>query len=128
MDNQLSQEFIGFYTHTFKPVAEKCIEGYGAMLKVERGANPEDLGEKWDVVENAVDANAIWYVGILMSDIERALFKGKNLSFINSIAQVNGCLKSESYWTNVWKNDTSSEEAKNLKSLAGLMNELMQKM
>lgn len=128
MDNNLSQEFLGYYESTFKPIAEKCIEGYGAMIKVENGAKPEDLGEKWDVVKNSVDANAIWYIGLLMSDIERAKFSRGRLNLVNSICQVSGCMNSESYWTNVWKDDYTSKEAKNLRELAPVVKELMKKM
>jgi len=127
-DNHLSQEFLGYYESTFKPVATKCIKGYRAMVKVENGAKPEDLGEEWDKVKNAVDANAIWYIGLLLGDIEKCRIKGKRLNLINSMSAVHGCLNSDSYWENVWKNDYSSEEAKNLRELAPIVTELMQKM
>lgn len=65
---------------------------------------------------------------ILLGDIEKAKFSRGRLNLVNSICQVSGCLNSESYWTNVWKNDYTSEEAKNLRELAPIVKELMQKM
>lgn len=123
----LSQEFLEYYESTFKPVALKCSKGYKEMVKAEKGEITEDSSEL-DGVKKAVDSMAIWYVGLLISDVERAKFSHGRLDLINSMSTVHGCLNSESYWTNVWSNDTSSEEAKNLKELAGLTEGLIKKL
>lgn len=117
--NELSQEFLSYYESTFKPVALKCSEGFLSMRDAENGKISIE-GKELEGVKSAVDANAIWYVGLLISDVENAKFSNGRLNLLNSISTVDGCLNSESYWANVWKNDTSSDEAKNLKELAGL--------
>lgn len=127
MENHLSQEFISYYEGTFKPVAAKCANGFVAMRQAENGEIALD-DPSLDVVKKAVDGNAIWFIGLLLGDVEMAKFKGKRLNLLNSMSQVDGCLNSESYWANVWKGDLSSEEAKNLKELAGLTSELIQRL
>ena len=127
MENHLSQEFLSYYEGTFKPVATKCAIGFDAMYQAENGKISLD-DPSLDVVKKAVDGSAIWYIGLLISDVENAKFSRGRLNLINSMSAVNGCLNSESYWTNVWNNDVSSEEAKNLKELSGLTKELISKL
>jgi len=75
---------------------------------------------------NIHDINAVWYVGFMIGDIQKCIFQDRvNLNLINSVGQINGCLNSDSYWSNVWDNNIDSEEAKNLKELGILMQELV---
>lgn len=126
MDN-LSQEFLAFYESKFKPVALKCSEHYSTLLKFEKGEIKENDFEM-ESIKKLHDALAAWYVGVLVGDIERAKFGKNRLNLINSLSKVHGTLNSESYWANVWKNDESTEEANNLKELAGMTKELMSKL
>lgn len=126
MENDLKQEFLSFYESEFKPVALKCAEGYKTILRAERGEISEDSPEL-EFLKTTKDAMAIWNIGLLIGDVESAKFSNGRLNLINSLSAVSGCLNSESYWTNVWNNDVSTDEAKNLKELAPLAEELIRK-
>lgn len=128
MENHLSSEFLSYYNNTVKPIALKCAEGYQTMVAVERGETIPDDHKDMVRIKTCVDANAIWYIGLMIGDIERYAIKGIRLTLLNSLSQVHGCLTSESYWRNVWKNDESSEEAKNLRQLGDVMPKLLSKL
>lgn len=126
MKNYLKQGFLGYYESTFKPVALKCSEGYKTMLLAENKQIDVD-SSKLDFLKKTVDGMAIWNIGLLIGDIEKAKISRGGLNLVNQICGVSDCLNSDSYWTNVWKNDISSDEAKNLKKLAPIVMELMRK-
>lgn len=126
MENHLKDEFVSLYHKTVKPIALKCAEGFHVMKQAQEGKEikVEDIGY-FEKIKESVDSNAIWFIGHMIGDIEKALIGGIRLNTINSISQVHGCLTSADYWTNVWNNDYSSEEAKNLKELGEEMNNLI---
>jgi hypothetical protein len=122
---ELSENFISYYKTNVKKLALLCSHDFKIMYEIEH--NPEKYNEESPEVlkiKTLIDPNAVWYIGLMVGDIEHSLLQGKNLNLINSVSQVRGCLNSESYWTNVWKNDISTEEAKNLKKLASVMIDL----
>lgn len=124
-----NKEFIEMWDTKVKEKAKECSKGYDLLCKLQYDNLSED--EKNKIVEqikekNIQDINAVWYIGKLIWAVEHALADDRtDLNFINSTYQVKSCLNSESYWENVWKNDFSSEEAKNLKELGSLMEDLM---
>jgi hypothetical protein len=128
MKQKLNDEFVKYYLHTVKPVAVKCADGYKTILAIENGQKFEDTHKDMVKIKTSLDVNAIWYIGLMIGDIESCILNGKSLNLVNSVCTVQGCLNSDSYWTNVWKDDFTSEEAKNLKELGGMMNDLISKM
>lgn len=124
-ENHLSHKFLQFYDKTVMPVAEKCANGFKTIASLERGETIDETSEEFLYIKNHKDASGIYYIGLMIGDISIYRIKGIRLNLINSLSMVNSCLNSESYWTNVWGNDLSSDEAKNLKELAILMKELV---
>ncbi len=135
--SQLKPEFLQFYRENVRPVAEKCANGFHIISAMENGkpvdekdkellnGKPVDEKDK-ELLNSRVDAEAIWHVGCMIGIIDKAAIGGMNLNVINSVSQIQGCLNSESYWQNVWNNDFSTEEAKNLKELGSKMNKLVE--
>lgn len=109
-----------------KPQALICSKGFSLMAQIERekGSNQETIDKL-----NALglhDCVAGWYIGEMIWGVEHDLADGRvGLKMINSVFQVQGTLNDASYWTNVWNNDDSSEEAQALRKLASLINELV---
>ncbi len=125
---QVKHEFLSFWMRTVLPVATKCAKGFRVMKNLnENKPLSDEEEEEYQLIKNSTDANAIWYIGLLISDIEKAQIYGQSLDMLNSLTTVHGCLTDKEYWTNVWKNDVSSQEAKNLKEFAGLMDQLIKK-
>jgi hypothetical protein len=122
----LTEEFRKFYHEQFKPLAEKCAYGFKKMVAAERGEEMNDEDVEFKHIKKCVDPHAIWYIGLLIGEIDLALIKGKRLNTINAVSTVNGCLSSSDYWQNVWQEEArSGEEYKNLKELSNLMSTFM---
>jgi len=128
---QLKEKFKELWYSKVEEVAKKCsdIEAFNLMKQIEYGIisdeEKEKIGKQLEEM-NIHDINAVWYVGFMIGDIQKCIFQDKlNLNLINSVSQINGCLNSDSYWSNVWDDNIDSEEAKNLKELGILMQELI---
>ena len=128
---QLKEKFKELWFSKVEDIAKKCsnIEVFNLMKQIEYGNISDEEKEKIaKQLEgmNIYDINAVWYIGFMIGDIQKCIFQNKtNLNLINSVSQINGCLNSDSYWSNVWDNNIDSEEAKNLKELGILMQELV---
>lgn len=122
MKPQLKPEFINFFNTSVKPLAEKCANLFPLIQRVENGYTPTD--EETKQLSSATDTMAHWYVGLLVADVNKAIFDGASFNLINSLSTVSGTLTSESYWNNVWGDKQNNEEAQELKKLAGLVSEL----
>ena len=128
---QLKEKFKELWFSKVEDIAKKCsnIEVFNLMKQIEYGNISDEEKEiiaKQLEEMNIHDINAVWYIGFMISDIQKCIFQDKiNLNLINSVCQINGCLNSDSYWANVWNNKFDSEEAKNLKELGILMQELV---
>jgi len=128
---QLKEKFKELWFSKVEEVARKCsnIKAFNLMKQVEYGNISDEEKEiiaKQLEEMNIHDINAVWYVGFMIGDIQKCIFQDKiNLNLINSVSQINGCLNSDNYWTNVWDDNINSEEAKNLKELGILMQELI---
>lgn len=124
---ELKSEFIGYW-YQIQETAKKCMIGFDIMQKSESAISIEEqekLGEEL-VKLNIHDAHAVWYIGQMFININRAIMDNRpNLNLINYLSQVNGTLNAESYWTGVWNNDFSSEEAANLKALSQVRGKLI---
>lgn len=122
------KEFINLWDTKVKQQVMKCSPEYINIRMLES----EDISkeEKQKLVKEMnskgyKDLLAQFYIGNLVWAVEHALADNReDLNFLNSFMQVRDCLNSESYWQNVFKGDEESEEAKNLKELAQMMNEL----
>lgn len=127
----MKQSFIKLWREKVEKVAQKCspIEAFNLIKNIESDTYSEEEKNKFaqQLQEiNFKDINAVWYIGLMIGDIQKSIFDNRgNLNLINSVSQVKGCLNSESYWNNVWNNDITSDESKNLKELASLMNDLV---
>jgi len=128
---QLKEKFKELWFSKVEDIVKKCsnIEVFNLMKQIEYGNISDEEKEiiaKQLEEMNIHDINAVWYIGFMISDIQKCIFQDKiNLNLINSVCQINGCLNSDSYWANVWNNKFDSEEAKNLKELGILMQELV---
>jgi hypothetical protein len=79
-----------------------------------------------------VDTTGMDYISQMIGAIEHDLADNRiiGMNAINLISAVKGCLNkdNESYWTNVWKNDLTSETAQNFVKLGNEMEELVRVM
>ena len=128
---QIKEKFKELWFSKVEKVAEKCsnIEAFNLMKQIEHGNISDEEKEiiaKQLEEMNIHDINAVWYVGFMIGDIQKCIFQDRvNLNLINSVSKINGCLNSDSYWSNVWDDNINSEEAKNLKELGNMMQELV---
>lgn len=123
-DNHMSDEFLKFYDEKVFPVASKCAKGYQTMAAMESGQTFPDDNEDVIRIKSHRDALAIWFTGQFMGDVAYHRVKGIRLNIINSLQMLSGTLNSDSYWTNVWNNDFTSQDAQDLRELGKLMKEL----
>jgi hypothetical protein len=130
------QNFMEFWMEKVLPQAELCIDGlYQFMTDIEdQKIEPGNEPEKYEKLKSKIDAMAIWYVGGMISAVNRANIHGgpgSNISMLNAVSQIHGTLVSDSYWQNVWiehGHDIECDEAKNLKKLTELVTELITKL
>lgn len=105
-----------------------CTPEYANIRKLESGRLSTEEKDKLIAEIREKDYKDIegqYYIGELVCVVEHALADNrKNLNFVQHMMQVHGCLNDDSYWTNVFENDFSSNEAKELLKLKGLINEL----
>ncbi len=130
---ELSTDFLAYWNETVKPIAELCApkDIFDYMYKVEReGFVAKDEDPEMIKMTSMGDITGMWYIGWLIRDTNNARLRGVRLDLINSLSQISGCLahSNTSYWTNVWHNDFSSEEATNLRRLGEVMPELVKKL
>lgn len=128
-ENHFSADFVKYYHSDVRPAAEKVANLYPQWLSAEnKGVAPAENDPLVIALNKLTDSNAVWYVGQMIGEIDRHIIKGIRLGVLNVLNGVYGCLTSESYWTNVWKNDKTSEEAQNLLALAEKMKVLVKKL
>lgn len=128
MRNELKPAFVSFFQETVRPVAVKCAKAYKTMVSLENGETIPVDNEDFIYIKTCVDPNAIWFIGLMIGDVDKAMYDGMRLNVINSVSQIHSCLNDVGYWKNIWNNDFSSDEAKNLKELASHMTELIKLM
>lgn len=125
----LKDSFVKYYNEIVKPIGEKCTIAYAAMVRIENSGEVIDDSPDVALVKTLKDPLATWYVGLFMGDVARAKIQGgMRFNLINSFSQIHDCLNNESYWANVWGNDFTSDEAKNLRELAEVLKVLMTKL
>lgn len=130
--NELSINFLIYWNETAKPLAEKCVNKdiWDYAYGIERqGKNVNENDPNHILMTKLGDFNALWYIGWLIRDVENCKMRGMRLDLINSLGSMNVLKHSNtSYWTNVWKNNFSSEEAKNLREFGSCIEELGSKL
>lgn len=131
--NELSAGFLAYWNETVKPVAELCApkDTWDYMYKVEReGLVADESAPEMVKMAAMKDVTGMWYVGWLIRDIGNARMRGVRLDLINSLTMITNCLShdNKSYWTNVFGDDFTSEEATNMRKLGELMPELVKRL
>lgn len=126
-------EFSILWDTKVKEAARKCVvpEIVQLMMLSEDEATDEKINRLKELSDKYVDLLAQYYVSQMMWAIEHDLADGREVGGgVLSAMQVRDTMNSESYWQNVWIDkgkDVESEEARNLKALAVLLNELLEK-
>jgi hypothetical protein len=121
-------EFTKIWDSETKEVARKCVnsEFIHLIAKGENGTltKEEELHCK-ELSDGIIDGYGMWYISDMIWRIEHALADNREPMAKLVVSEISSTLSSESYWKNVFKNDISSEEAKNLKNLSEALKELL---
>lgn len=128
----INTEFKMLWDTKVKQTAINCIKD--AEKEAERlitldGEERETAKKEFKL--RFVDINGLEYITNMISAIEHDLADDRwTLNSINLIPAVKATLSKDniSYWTNVWKNDLTSETAQNFLKLAEEMEELLRVM
>jgi hypothetical protein len=110
-----------------KNLALKCInpELVQILLKDESQVTDEDKDKAKEIGQKFKDPYGMYYISDMAWRVEHSLADDREVMAQLAITQVYSVLSSESYWENVWNNDTSSEEAQNLIALRDGLKELI---
>jgi hypothetical protein len=104
-----------------KAIAIKCVNNdLVELMMTPEGNITDDIEAKFkELSSKYIDPLAQHYISQMISGVEHGLADDRDCVATISVSQVYNTLSSESYWTNVWKNNNlDTEEAKNLKELA----------
>ena len=111
-----------------KELARKCvnIEFIRLVAKGENGA----LTENEEVVvrklsEEIKDAYGMWYISNMIWRVEHALADNREPMAKLAVSEIFSTISTESYWTDIFKDDYSSEEAINIRNLRDGLKELL---
>jgi hypothetical protein len=110
-----------------KKIANKCVnwEFIGLVQKDENKTITEDEQEKLkDFGIKIKDAYSMWYIADMIRKVEQALADNRQYMARVAIISAYEIISKESYWKNTFKNDLSSDEAKNIKELESALGEL----
>jgi len=111
-----------------KELARKCVnaEFIHLVAKGESGAltENEDI-EVRKLSEEIKDAYGMWYISNMIWRVEHSLADNREVLAQLPISEIYSTISSESYWTNVWNNDFSTDEAINIKNLRDGLKELL---
>jgi len=111
-----------------KELARKCVnnEFISLVAKGENGTltESEEIKVK-ELSEGIKDAYGMWYMSNMIWRVEHALADDREHLAILAVAEIHSTISSESYWTNVWNNDFSTEEAVNIRNLRDGLKELL---
>lgn len=111
-----------------KELAKKCVN-YEFITLVQKGENgslteSEETKVK-ELSEGIKDAYGMWYISNMIWRVEHALADNRESMALLAISEIHSTISSESYWTNVFKNDFSTDEATNIKNLRYALKELL---
>jgi len=111
-----------------KELAKKCVN-YEFITLVAKGENgtlteDEDLKIK-NLSEGIKDAYGMWYISNMIWRVEHSLADNREPMALLAISEIYSTISTESYWTDIFKDDYSSEEAINIKNLRDGLKELL---
>jgi hypothetical protein len=121
-------EFSMKWDTKVKELANKCVnwefikltqKGENNILSEEEEKMFQELGN------NIKDPYGMWYISDMIWQVEHSLMDNKEPLAKLAIAQVYNVISRESYWTNIFNNDLSLDEAKNIKALQECLKEFM---
>jgi len=111
-----------------KELARKCVntEFIRIVAKGENGA----LTENEEVVvrklsEEIKDAYGMWYISNMIWRVEHALADNREPMAKLAVSEIFSTISTESYWTDIFNNDFSTDEAINIKNLRDGLKELL---
>jgi len=121
------KKFTKFWDEEIKPFANKCAEGMELLHKIQELDEEKDQDKVQEIKEqmnayNKKDWLALYNISQMIFYVEHDLADGRNPAF--RMHQVKSCLSSESYYTNVFKNE-DCEESRNYKKLAEMLSKGM---
>jgi len=111
-----------------KELARKCVnaEFISLVAKGENGTLTESEEVKVkELSEGIKDAYGMWYISDMLWRVEHALADDREYLAILTVSEIHSTISTESYWTNVWNNDFSTEEAVNIRNLRDGLKELL---
>jgi len=106
-------------------LARKCIDVEIMHTLTNINESNKDGLNKFINDRGVHDVRAMNNVSQMMWAVEHDLADDRLYKIALDIANVHATLNSDSYWKNVWNDDLSSSEARNLKNLAIGLNEMM---
>lgn len=123
-----SDEFRELWDTKVKAQIAKCTPECETIANIQRGFYTVEEATRLlreIKAKGYKDVYGQFCIGELIWVVEHALADDRqDLNFIQHFYQVHGCLNDEGYWTNVHKNDLTTEESKNLLILRDLINEM----
>jgi len=111
-----------------KELARKCVnaEFIRLVAKGENGTLTENEElEVRKLSEEIKDAYGMWYISDMIWRVEHSLADDREPLALLAISEIHSTISTESYWTNVWSNDFSTDEAINIKNLRDGLKELL---
>jgi len=111
-----------------KELARKCIntEFISLVAKGENGTLTESEEVKVkELSEGIKDAYGMWYISNMIWRVEHSLADNREPLAQLAVSEIYNTISTESYWTNVFKNDYSTDEAINIKNLRDGLKELL---
>lgn len=121
-------EFVMYWNTEVKPLAIKCSKGAELIGQLENSKTEEERAEINVKMEdmNKVDWLAVFYISGMLYDVDHSLSHERYAHAGVNMLQVQGCLNSEDYYTDVFKENTDCEEYKNYRELGQKLNKIME--
>ena len=111
-----------------KELARKCVnnEFISLVAKGENGILTEDEEIKVEKLSKEIkDPYGMWYISDMIWRVEHALADNREHLAILAISNIYNTISTESYWTNIFNNDFSTDEAINIKNLKDGLKDLL---
>lgn len=111
-----------------KNLARKCVN-HDFITLVSKGENgsltEEEKKKVKEISEKIKDHYGMWYISEMIWKVEHALADNREPMAKLAVSNVYQVISGESYWTNIFSNDFSTDEAINIKNLKDGLKELL---
>jgi len=111
-----------------KQLAKNCVN-YEFIKLIAKGENnnltTEEETEVTVLSNDIKDPYGMWYISDMIWRVEHALCDNREAFAKLAVCDIYNTISKESYWTNIFKNDLSTDEAKNIKELEIGLKELI---